>query len=161
MTHGHRTGDIRGGSLVADLWALHQARVEGRIDLHFGDVHKSLWLRAGNPVFASSNQVEDRLIERLRLQGLLSRTEYVRIQAAYAHAGGRRRIGEILLEARLIRRLTLEQALTDHLLHVVESVLTYPRGTWNYDPVDVCDEQFVLRKPLGRVLMAAARDRIP
>jgi len=147
--------------LVGDLWELHQAGAAGRIHIHIGDVHKSLWFRAGNPVFASSNQVEDRLIERLRLHGLLSRTEYQNIQATYDQTKGQRRMGELLLESRLIRRLTLQQALTDHLMHVVESVLAYPRGTWKFDPDDLCDEAFVLREPLGRVLMAAARDRIP
>ncbi len=155
-----RLGDIRGGSLMSVLWALHLQQRSGRLHARNGDLHKTLWLRDGALVFASSNQVEDRLIERLRQRGIVSPDEYMQIQQAYNQAGGTRRIGELLLEARLIRRLTLEEALAEHLLRVVDTMMSWPTGIWEFDPNDECDESFVLRVPLGSVLMTAARDRI-
>ncbi len=160
MIQAKRLGDINGGSLFSILWALHLQRHSGRLHARRDDLHKTLWLRDGSLVFASSNQVEDRLIERLRLRGLLSPEEYTQIQQSYTEAGGQRRIGELLLDARLIRRLTLEEALAEHLLRVVDTILGWHTGTWAFDPNDQCDEQFTLKVPLGSVLMTAARDRL-
>ena len=142
------------------LWRLHEARRTGCLKVQSGDVTKQLWLTAGQPVFARSNQSTDRLTDRLLARGLLSRAQYDAAQTLIAVKAGKR-IGEILIEAGLIRPQDLDEALCEHLLRMLDSMFLWQDGRWQFDPEAICAEPVTLNTPTAAIIMGGARHRIP
>lgn len=155
-----QTGLLRDIQIPELLWQLHEAGRTGCLRVEHGDVVKQLWLTRGQPVFARSNQVADRLTDRLLARGLLSRAQYDAAQALIANRGGKR-IGEVLLEAGLIQARELHESLSEHLLRMLDSMFLWNEGTWEFDPAAVCAEPIVLDVPTAAIIMGGARHRIP
>ncbi len=154
-------GELRGTSVPGLLWRLHVARASGRLSLRNGELSKSMWMTYGQPVFARSNLPNDRLTERLRQRGLLTREEFEAAQVAIEENRGRRRIGQILLAARLIPKRVLDESLHEQLLWILDSMLTWREGSWEFDEDSSCDESVTLNVPMSAILMEGARNRLP
>ena len=142
------------------LWQLHEARRTGCLKVQSGDVTKQLWLIAGQPVFARSNQSADRLTDRLLARGLLSRAQYDAAQTLISSTAGKR-IGELMIDAGLIHARELNEALCEHLLRMLDSMFLWQDGRWQFDPDAICAEPLVLTTPTAAIIMGGARHRIP
>lgn len=152
-------GRLRLTRMPALLWELHESRATGSLRLRRADVEKWVWFVDGQPVFARSNQSEDRLTDRLLQRGLLSRAQYESAQVLIANKGARRS-GEVLMEAHLIARGALDEALREHLLHMFDPIFLWEDAEWEFDPSGSCDESVVLDTPPAALIMGAARNRI-
>lgn len=142
------------------LWRLHEARRTGCLKVQSGDVTKQLWLLSGQPVFARSNQSADRLTDRLLARGILSRAQYDTAQTLISSKAGKR-VGELLIEAGLIRERELHEALCEHILRMLDSMFLWQDGRWQFEPDVVCAEPLVLTTPTAAIIMGGARHRIP
>ncbi len=142
------------------LWQLHEAGRTGCLTVQHGDVVKQLWLTAGQPVFARSNQSTDRLTDRLLARGLLSRAQYDAAQTLIAGKTGKR-IGELMLDAGLIGPRELDESLSEHLLRMLDSMFLWQDGRWRFEADVVCAEPVTLQIPTEAILMGGARHRIP
>ncbi len=142
------------------LWRLHEARRTGCLKVQSGDVTKQLWLIAGQPVFARSNQSSDRLTDRLLARGILSRAQYDAAQTLISSKIGKR-IGELMIDAGLIHERELNEALCEHLLRMLDSMFLWQDGKWQFEADVVCAEPLVLTTPTAAIIMGGARHRIP
>ncbi len=155
-----QTGRLSDVQVPELLWQLHEARRTGCLRVESGEVTKQLWLNAGQPVFARSNQHADRLTDRLLARGLLSRAQYDAAQALIAGKTGKR-IGELMIDAGLIEPRELDEALCEHLLRMLDSMFLWQEGRWQFDPDVVCAEPVTLSVPTAAIIMGGARHRIP
>ena len=152
-------GRLRFTRMPALLWELHESGATGSLRVRQGEVEKQVWFERGQPVFARSNQSDDRLTDRLLQRGLLSRAQYEAAQALIATKGARRS-GEVLVEARLITQGALDEALREHLLHMFDAMFIWEDAEWEFDPRGRCEEVVVLDTPPAALIMGAARNRI-
>ena len=155
-----QTGELRDVQVPELLWRLHEGRRTGCLRVQRGDVVKQLWLTQGQPVFARSNQSSDRLTDRLLARGLLSRAQYDAAQHLIAAKDGKR-IGELLLDAGLIRQRELDGSLGEHLLRMLDAMFLWIDGSWQFEADVVCTEPVTLDKPTAAIIMGGARHRIP
>jgi hypothetical protein len=152
-------GDLADVQVPELLWQLHEAGRTGCLRVQRGDVVKQLWMTQGQPVFARSNQSSDRLTDRLLARGLLSRAQYDAAQQLIATKVGKR-IGELLLEAGLIRQRELDESLGEHLLRMLDAMFLWIDGSWQFEADAVCTEPVTLDKPTAAIIMGGARHRI-
>ncbi|MDC0719479.1 DUF4388 domain-containing protein [Nannocystis bainbridge] len=152
-------GRLRDFPLPELLWQFHSEGRSGCLRLRKGALEKTLWLAAGAPVFARSNEAGDRLTDRLLVRGLLTRAQFDQAQDLLARTSGKR-IGEVLLENGLIRERELNEALGEQILRMVESMFSWNEGSWQFEP-GPCTDRVVLDRSLAAILMSAARHRIP
>jgi len=153
------SGELRDLEVPALLWQLHESGRTGCLRVQHSDVVKQLWLTQGQPVFARSNQSSDRLTDRLLARGLLSRAQYDAAQHLIASRHGKR-IGELLLDAGLIRPRELNEALGEHLLRMLDAMFLWTDGSWQFEPDAVCAEPVTLNTPTAAIIMGGARHRI-
>ncbi|HEY0135198.1 MAG TPA: DUF4388 domain-containing protein, partial [Nannocystis sp.] len=125
------TGLLRDVQIPELLWQLHESGRTGCLKVEHGDVIKQLWLRNGDPVFARSNQHSDRLTDRLLARGLITRSQYDAAQQLIAGNTGKR-IGELMIDAGLIRPRELEESLSEHLLRMLDSMFLWQEGRWEF-----------------------------
>jgi len=153
-------GELRDVQVPELLWQLHRSNRTGCLLVQRGDVIKQLWLTQGQPVFARSNQSSDRLTDRLLTRGLLSRAQYDAAQNLIAARDGKR-IGELLIEAGLIRQRDLNESLCEHLLRMLDSMFLWVDGSYQFEADVVCAEPLTLTTPTAAIIMGGARHRIP
>lgn len=153
-------GELRDVQVPELLWQLHETGRTGCLRVQRGDVVKQLWLTQGQPVFARSNQSSDRLTDRLLARGLLSRAQYDAAQHLIATREGKR-IGELLIEAGLIRQRELNESLGEHLLRMLDSMFLWIDGSYQFEADVVCAEPVTLTTPTAAIIMGGARHRIP
>lgn len=153
-------GELRDVQVPELLWQLHRNGRTGCLRVQRGDVVKQLWLTQGQPVFARSNQSSDRLTDRLLTRGLLSRAQYDAAQNLIATRDGKR-IGELLIEAGLIRQRDLNESLCEHLLRMLDSMFLWVDGSYQFEADVVCAEPLTLTTPTAAIIMGGARHRIP
>ena len=153
------TGELRDVQVPELLWQLHETGRTGCLRVQRGDVVKQLWLTQGQPVFARSNQSSDRLTDRLLARGLLSRAQYDAAQQLIATGEGKR-IGELLVEAGLIRPRELNESLGEHLLRMLDSMFMWIDGSYRFEGDVVCTEPVTLDTPTAAIIMGGARHRI-
>ena len=156
-----QAGDLRTRTVPELLWSFHKARATGLFRVRSSEVEKSLWMTYGQPVFARSNLPGDRLTERLRQRGLLTREEFEAAQVAIEQSGGAQRIGQVLLEARLIPKRVLDESLHEQLLWILDSMFTWRDGQWTFESGVNCDESVTLNMPMAAIIMEGARNRLP
>ena len=153
-------GELRDVQIPELLWQLHEAGRTGCLRVQRGDVVKQLWLIHGQPVFARSNQSSDRLTDRLLARGLLSRAQYDAAQNLIATREGKR-IGQLLIEAGLIRSRELSESLGEHLLRMLDAMFLWIDGSYRFEADVVCTEPVTLDTPTAAIIMGGARHRIP
>lgn len=156
---GAESGRLRDFPVPELLWQLHRDGRSGCLRLRKGALEKCLWLVDGIPVFARSNEAGDRLTDRLLARGLLSRAQYDQAQDLLARTTGKR-IGEVLLENGLIRERELNEALSEQILRMVESMFSWSDGSWTFEPGPSTD-RITLDRTTAAIVMNAARHRIP
>ncbi len=155
-----RSGLLRDVQMPELLWRLHEAGLTGCLKVQQGDVTKQLWLTAGDPVFARSNQSTDRLTDRLLARGLITRAQFATAQTLISGAKGKR-IGELMIDAGLIRAAELDESLAEHLLRMLDSMFLWHDGRWEFEADVVCAEPVTLKVPTAAIIMGGARHRIP
>lgn len=154
------SGRLRDLPVPELLWRLHRGGRSGCLRLHKGALEKCMWFVEGRPVFARSNEAGDRLTERLLARGLLSRAQYDQAQELIGHTTGKR-IGELLLEAGLIRQPELQEALTEQILRMVDSMFSWTEGTWTFEADATSPDPVTIECSTAALIMGAARHRIP
>ncbi|MCI0528534.1 MAG: DUF4388 domain-containing protein, partial [Nitrospira sp.] len=89
-------GSLKEQALVEILMHLQNQRATGSLRLCNGPVSKSIYLKEGQIVFASSNQPEDRLGEVLLNQGKISPEQFYRSTELVSKTG--KQHGAILVQ---------------------------------------------------------------
>jgi two-component system, OmpR family, response regulator len=129
-------GDDRSGSLAdVDLPMLlgrsFIAGITGRLVVSRGLVEKTVYFEAGRPVFAASNNPNDRLIEILARRGRLTEAQHQMARQAALESG--RKMGALLVDLGLITTSELLPTVREHYEELVLSLFTWSDGVWRVE----------------------------
>ena len=91
-----------------------------------------MFIDAGRPVFAASNEPGDRMGELLVREGKITASQYERCQAVVAQSG--RRMGEILVDFGYLKRRELLPAVRRHVEDIIYSLFGWDHGHYHITP---------------------------
>jgi CheY-like chemotaxis protein/tetratricopeptide (TPR) repeat protein len=127
-----RAGALADTPLPCLLLDLLDARVTGRLVLERGRVQKVVELILGHPVAVTSNIREETLGYFLVARGVI--TDEVHQEALELAAQKHSRIGAALLEMGKLTSERLVELLLAQTRHKLVRSLTWPEGTWKFQP---------------------------
>lgn len=123
----------RGHSDAAMLFErVYRERFTGRLVFRRRHVEKSIMFHRGRPVFASSNQPEDRLASLLAREGKISEQQADQSYRRAVDSG--KRVGEILVELGFLKRRELLPAVRHHLEELVYTLFAWDQGEYAIIP---------------------------
>lgn len=120
-------------------------------------IEKIVYFDAGRPVFASSNEVGDRMGELLVREGKITAAQYERCQVHVEQSG--RRMGEILVDFGYLKRRELLPAVRRHVEDILYSLFGWDRGHYHITLEDVASAERIRlsRHPASLVLEGIRR----
>lgn len=123
----------------------------GRLRLRQGETEKNIFFEIGRPVLASSNAVEDRMIEIFLRQGRITAEQHQEAVRVAGQTG--RRMGALLIELGIMRSDELLPAVREHYEEIIFSLFSWPRATVRREVGSVADPRRVrlLRHPVALV----------
>ncbi len=151
-------GDLAELDLPRLLWALHESRFTGRVDVSTGPVEKQLWMTHGELAFARSSETDDRLASTLVRRGMLTRSQFDAARSLAAKDP--RRVGRLLVEAGFLKADALPAAIRAQVQGIVTSMFVWRRGRWLLLEGERCEEAVRLDVSVPRMLMAGLLDRM-
>jgi hypothetical protein len=159
--HGRalRSGELHETDLPQLLAAAWAGRLSGRLRLRRGDAEKILHLVEGQVVLATSNLVEDRLVEVLWREGRIPRDQFEQVRAMIAGSG--RRAGAILVERGVLRHEELFPLVRHHFEGIVWSVFAWEQGHWSVEPgAPPSGEQILIDQPTPALIVEGVRRKL-
>src|SRR5579872_2484840 len=114
------------------LMTVHRYRAPGVIHCDNGRENKTIYVEAGQITFAHSNQLDDRLGNRLLTGGLISPQEHEEGVRRLSTTG--KRIGTILTEMKVIEPRDLFVTLQAQIQEIVWSVFAWDQGSAVFTP---------------------------
>lgn len=156
--HGRATrgGELHEADLPQLLAAAYAGRASGRLRVRRGDAEKVLHFVDGQLVYATSNLVEDRLVEVLWREGRIPRDQFEQVRAMIAGSG--RRAGAILVERGVLRHEELFPLVRHHFEGIVWSVFGWEQGQWSVEPgAPPGGEQILIDQPTPALLVEGVR----
>ena len=146
---------LAGIEVVDRLWQLHANGFDGRLTVRFRDgARRTVWWRAGQPVYAASTAAADSLVSRLRARGLLARAQ---VDAAAAVVDGElvpsaRR----LVQAGLLKPREQQEAVRDAVARIFEALCSDAAEQWSVDAA-LAPAEVSLDTPLLALLTSSVR----
>ncbi len=123
------TGDVRAFSLADLLGLVHAAQKSGFLFFTHRDHAKSIYLHAGEVVFATSNQTVDRLGECLLRAGVIHLDQ---LREAERRFQGEGRFGKVLVERGFLTPRELWNGVKYQVEEIVRSLFSYTEGTVHF-----------------------------
>jgi hypothetical protein len=129
----------------------------GRVAFRRERVEKVIYFDQGRPVFASSNEFNDRMGELLVREGKITAAQYERCQVHVAQSG--RRMGEILVDFGYLKRRELLPAVRRHVEDIVYSLFGWDYGTYQVQPDAIASAERIRlsRHPASLILEGIRR----
>ena len=127
---GRFSGPITAISVPALLQSVHLSRETGVLLLREGRVEKSAYVRAGEVLFARSNDPDDRLGELFLRRGVLSVRGLERCTAEVRQTG--HRLGGLLLQSGLITPEDLIEGVREQVREIIHSMFLWTRGDYSF-----------------------------
>ncbi len=152
------SGNIREFPLPALLEDLQQGKATGALVVRRGGIEKSIYIKNGEIVFASSTDSRDRLGEMLVKTGLLSREHLEEALGLFRKQAGLKKLGAILVEKGFVSPRDLFAGLKVQVKDILCSLFLWDDAEYRFEdrlPPDVIQLQFDLP-----TLIAEMIDRI-
>lgn len=130
--HPRYAGSLEDTDLLGLLSILYEERRTGNLIIHRDNQVKSLYIRNGNIVFASSNQTGDRLAQILFRDGTLTRIQLDYVLSEIRKSGKRQ--GTVLLEQGIMTPQQLEDAVALQVKEILFSILLWEGGSYVFHP---------------------------
>lgn len=131
MVPGGLRGSLERLSLADLLRELQAANATGILSLSADAARKALYFKAGRVVFASSNQLGDRLGEILVRAGRITQAQS---DASTRDLGHGRRQGRVLVEQGVLTPEQLWEAVQTQVREIVWSVIAWDQGRFHFEP---------------------------
>ena len=153
-------GDAHGGSigprgLAEDLLRLSRAAETGVLVATHGTVERTMHLKEGACVFATSNHHDDGLVPYLLRRGVISLRDR---EETARRLLSNKRVGTILRELGVIDDLDLRTLVREHLSEIVEDTLQWHRGDWRFRSGELPTiEEITLEVPVEEMVSRALR----
>lgn len=129
MTGRSFKGDLADIALPDVLEFLRSARKTGVLVFRLDRIKKSLSIKEGNVVFASSNLPNERLGDLLLSWGLISKEQY---NMSVAMLSSKKRQGRILVELGAITPKQLWESVQNQIRHIVYSLFEWSSGLFYF-----------------------------
>ena len=133
--------DLSQTPLPEVLATIHRYRVPGVIDCHRGSETKSIYIDAGNIIFASSSDVSDSLGDRLLAQGKISVAQYA--ESVRRLRTETKRQGAILSDMGALEPKELFVAVREQVQAIVWSIFEWTDGAVFFEPGRERTQEFI------------------
>ena len=133
---------------------LHRERWSGSLTLTHAGVGKSVVVKDGRLVFASSSSPDERLGELLLRRGRVTFRQYV--EAGRAVAPGRR-LGAILVELGVLTPKDLVKVVVEHTQEIIYGAFQWQEGRYRLQPGPVPAEAITLKISTPDLIMEGLR----
>jgi hypothetical protein len=114
------------------LGRIFNAGTTGRLVVASGATERAIYFEAGRPVFAASNNPEDRLIGMLVRDGRITPAQHQAATEAARQSG--RKMGALLVDLGALHTSELLPAIRQHYEDVVFSLFSWTTGEWHIEP---------------------------
>ncbi len=111
---------------------LQQANVSGVLTVHREQLEKSIHLKSGQIIFATSTDVQDRLGEVLVKAGYLSRVNLAKALALAQKAGSSKKLGAILVENKFVTPKDLFAGLKTQVKDIIYSLFLWDDADYRF-----------------------------
>jgi len=149
-------GALSNTTLPSLIYSILRRGETGVLTLKDHGIEKSLYIRDGRPLFATSTDPEDRLgnlylkVGRISLPGMLSAVEKSSAQ--------KKRLGTILVEMSLIRPEELVEGVQAQVKGIILNLFQWTQGTYSYTSGPLpTDEVITLKLNADRILLEGIR----
>ncbi len=137
-------GNLRSANLPILLRYLQQHKKTGILILHRNDQERSIYLKNGDIIFATSKYEDDRLGEMLLKENKITLEQY-ETSVALLKATGKRQ-GTILVEQGFIDAIDLFNAVIDQFKNIILSLLTWIDGDYRFIEGNLPTEEVIILK---------------
>jgi tetratricopeptide (TPR) repeat protein len=150
-------GALAEGVVPGLLREIYVGRRSGTLSLVRGKERQRLRFRHGHIVNANTSVLEERLGEMLVRRALLSEADLARATAVVVRDG--RRLGEVLLEMKLLDASGLEDAVALHVHEMLTRVFAWPDGTYDFEEEPEADDQgeLTLKLSTGELILESVQ----
>ncbi len=153
--HAHE-GALSNTTFPSLVYSILRRADTGVLTIQNLGVEKSLYIRDGRPLFASSTDPEDRLGNlylkkgRVTLAGMLAATDQSNAQ--------KKRLGTVLVEMSLIKPQDLVEGVLEQVRLIILSLFQWTQGRYKYTPGPLpTDEVITLKLNADRTILEAVR----
>ena len=136
-----KSGRLEEITIAEILRALYQEHTDGVLTVRQGEAEKQIYFAYGSPIFATSNQREDRMGSILYSQGKVSRENLVRAIDTTKTTG--KRFGTVLVELGIISPEELVQTVFVQVEAIILSLFAWEEGTFEFQDGPVSTEEIV------------------
>ncbi|HEX5045218.1 MAG TPA: DUF4388 domain-containing protein [Candidatus Polarisedimenticolaceae bacterium] len=144
-------GRLEGVSLPDLLWELCRAGKTGVLQLTRQGIRKSVYVKDGSIVFATSSDANDRLGELLLREGLVTLDQ---LEAAIARLGQGKRLGGLLVEAGHLTPDNLVRAVVRQVREIVLGLFAWEEGDYAFQEGPLPSEEVItLQVRTGEILL--------
>jgi curved DNA-binding protein CbpA len=130
----HRMGLLFGSledyALPDILIGLQRSQKTGMLHVISGPIHKNIYFQRGDMIFATSNQMEDRLGDMLVREGRLTPEQYSSSSEAMKNNG--KRHGQVLVEMGMLSPKDLFDSVKRSVERIIMSVFSLPPGEFMF-----------------------------
>ncbi|HEX9114227.1 MAG TPA: DUF4388 domain-containing protein [Nitrospirota bacterium] len=127
------SGTIRTKPLSAILEHLRRRTATGVLTLRAGDVAKSIYVKDGKIVFATSTEPHDRLGEVLVKSGKITRDNLEQALRVYQKSAGLKKLGAILVEQGFLPPKDLFGGLKMQVKEIILSLFLWSSGEYRFE----------------------------
>ncbi len=157
MLHGRaREGILSSTTFPGLIYSILQQRETGVLTLTDETSEKSIYIQSGRPVFATSNDRDDRLGQVFFKAGLVPLEN---LQAALERSVKvKKRLGTVLVEMGLIEPHDLVEGVLSQARNIICSLFLWTRGRYRYQPGPLPSEEVItLKLGAGNIILEGIR----
>jgi len=136
-----QSGTLQEHTVAEIIRDLYKDHIDGVLSVRQQDVEKQIFFAYGSPIFATSNQRDDRMGAILYRQGRVSREDLVKSVEKAKVTG--KRFGTILVESGIISPEELVQTVIVQVEDIILSVFAWEEGEFRFLPGPVPTEEIV------------------
>lgn len=134
-------GDLQDISLPTLLMSLYKDKETGILSVEVSGYSKSIYIKEGNVVFATSKCPDDRLGESLLRKGKITVKDYF-ITSSLLKKGGKR-LGEILVDRGILSSEEMVLGVKEQLTEIIYSLFSLTKGNYRLEFTDFSTEEWI------------------
>lgn len=162
MSNSH-SGNIRNTPLPDVLEQLRKSKATGTLTVRSSDdvIVKSIYIKDGQIVFASSTDIRDRLGEILVRSGKLTREKLDHALQLYNNNAGLKKLGAILVENELVNPKDLFNGLKTQVKDVIYSLFLWSEGDYRFEermPSEIIHLQFDFQELIAEIIQRIKKE---
>jgi hypothetical protein len=137
-----REGEVRSTTIPNLFHELFVKRATGILTVTDGAARKSIQLKDGGVLFASSNQRDDRLNQLLLTAGIIGLTDLMK--ALEVMVATKDRLGEVLIRYKMLTPDQVEKYVRMQVCEIVYSTFQWTRGRFTFEPKPPASENITI-----------------